>query len=413
MDVERLLDPPTFAGEVLSLPTFPYQSELLRDRSKRIIVCAGRQVGKSTAAAIKAIHFTVTNHHATTLIVSASARQSGLLFEKVRELITRSRVLKRSIRSQSATKIAFSNSSWIIALPCGRYGSTIRGYSADLCIIDEASFVPSEVIEMVVLPMLAATDGTCWMLSTPWGMDHTFYRAWTSDVWKRYHWPSNLSPLITESFLSEQRSLIGDERFRAEYMAEFVGDQDSFFPIGLLRRCVRDYHSSLEPGLRWGYDPGGRSSSAAIVALRRECEKCYVVFKKTLRNVPYVSVNALLAEFHREFPFERLVIDETGLGGPLCEHLKDLGVPVEGVKLTQERVSEIFSKLKIAMEEGRLFLPQDLELLNHLNAVIARPDSRGGFRFDKRPGTFDDLAYALALAYHNLNSGGKLYTISF
>jgi len=392
-----LLDPVAFAESILRFKPFPYQAQLLRDTAKRIVICAGRQVGKSTTIAVKAIHFAATNPGTTTLIVSATMRQSMLMFDKVLEFI-QSSPLRKSVRYQSRTRIKFSNGSWIIALPCGRYGHTLRGHTAHLIILDEAAFIPIEVIENVVFPMLATTDGYCWMLSTPWGTDHTFFRAFNSPDWSKHHWPSSVNPLIRPEFLEEQRKLIGEERFRIEYLAEFVSDEDSFFPITLLRSCVEDYEMRLEPGLTWGYDPGGKESLAAVVAVKWVGEKAYVMHVKTFKTDSYVEVDNYLADMHRQYPFNMLVFDRTGIGGPLEEHLRSLGLPLDPVTITANVAQEMMFNMKALLENRQLALPNNHELLNHLNAVTAEKSWSGKHLFRKRSGAYDDLAYALALA---------------
>jgi hypothetical protein len=143
-----------------------------------------------------------------------------LMFDKILDFIEAG-PLRRSVKYRTRTRVKFSNGSWIIALPSGRYGHTLRGHTAHLIILDEAAFIPIEVIENVVFPMLATTNGDCWMLSTPWGTDHTFYRAWNSPDWSKHHWPTSVNLLVSPQFLEEQKGLIGEERFRIEYLAEF------------------------------------------------------------------------------------------------------------------------------------------------------------------------------------------------
>ncbi|MEM2970480.1 MAG: hypothetical protein QXR63_06055 [Candidatus Bathyarchaeia archaeon] len=46
---------------------FPYQAELLRCQSKRIVGCWTRQTGKTTAITVKVIHSAFTNADAATL----------------------------------------------------------------------------------------------------------------------------------------------------------------------------------------------------------------------------------------------------------------------------------------------------------------------------------------------------------
>src|SRR3990170_8299181 len=89
-------DPVVFAKYVLGFHPLPYQEDILRNDSERLIAICGRQIGKSTTAAVKLIHFAATHPKTTSIIVSATLRQSMETFSKVRVLIESS-IVGRSI----------------------------------------------------------------------------------------------------------------------------------------------------------------------------------------------------------------------------------------------------------------------------------------------------------------------------
>ena len=379
------------------------------------MVCAGRQTGKSTIIAAKALHFAVTNPKVTVLIVSATLRQSILMFNKVLDYVNSTPLLKKSVREQTRTRIKFSNGSEIIALPCGRYGRTLRGHTAHLIICDEAAFMPEEVIAEVVLPMISTTNGFAWLLSTPWDQDHIFWKAYQSDSWSKHHWSTDMNPLVTKEFLEEQKKLIGEERFMIEYMAIPVEEKSSYFPMKLLRSCCEDYEIKPMRGGVAGYDPGGKDSQAAFIVLKKKGDKIYVVYQKAEKGRRYTDFNVEIADFHKRYPLSRLYVDMTGLGNPIIEHLEELLGKniVEGITLTDRKKEEVFTNLKLMFEQKKIMLPNDdYALLNALNAVTYERTRSGGYRFGQRKGTYDDLAYALALAaQHFKRRSGGIYVI--
>ena len=390
-------DPVKFAMDVLGFHPFDYQKDLLSDPSKRICACMGRQTGKSSTIAAKAIHFAATSKRKTILIVSATLRQSMLMFDKIIAFVDSSE-LANAVRHRTRTKVVFTNGSSITALPCGNDGGTLRGFTADVIILDEASFMPEQVITNVVMPMIATTKGYCWMLSTPWNKEHVFYRVFNDARWSKYHLPSSVNPLIDKEFLDEQREMIGEERFAMEYLAQFIDDSRSYFPVSLIRQCVSDDRSpELEGELFAGYDPGGKESYAALVVVRRMDDKLYMVYKKAEKGKPYTQFNVEIAELNGKHRF-KLMVDQTGLGNPIVEHLKELGIDVEGITLTDRTKEELLSNLRILMEQRKLWLPYDIELHNSINAIEFERTRTGSFKFYKRNGTYDDLGYALALA---------------
>ncbi|MCL5066773.1 MAG: hypothetical protein M1368_00265 [Thaumarchaeota archaeon] len=161
-----------------------------------------------------------------------------------------------------------------------------------------------------------------------------------------------------------------------------------------------------------GYDPGGMSDPAALVVVQRYKDPSgktlsyRVVFAKTFvrdklgKNVSnvYTQFTAKVADIHKDLHFNRLLVDSTGIGSPIVEHCKSLNLPVEGITFTQKTKEEILSNLKLLLEQGRMMLPENLELLSSLNCIEAERTRSGGHTFDHASGTHDDLGYALALA---------------
>ena len=416
-------DPVAFSEIVLDVTPFPYQAQFLRDGSKRIVVCAGRQVGKSFMTSARAIWYALTHKKTTTLIVSATLRQSMLMFEKIISMISSSPLVWKSVTYHTRTRVRFRNDAWIIALPCGPIGSTLRGYTAHQIIVDEAAFVPEEVISEVVLPMLATTNGIAILLSTPFDKAHVFYKAFTSPNWSKYHIPSSSNPMITKEFLDEQLELNGELVYAQEYSAEFVDDDRAYFPMPLLRSCVHvcdkiqciycrtlaDPETNLEQKPRKlyaGYDPGGKRDPSALVVVEKLSDKrLRVVLTKTRladkkedeENL-YTRFTVEISDLHQRIHFSRLMVDSTGLGSPIVEHCKSLGLPTEGVALTVASKEEILSGLRLLLEKKMLELPDNVTLLTNLNCIEADRTPVGRYVFSHTKGSHDDLAYALALA---------------
>ncbi len=404
--LKPLKDPVTFSENVLFFTPFPYQEKLLNDKSKRICACMGRQTGKSTTISAKAIHFAIMNSGTTTLIVSATLRQSILMFDKILSFLERNVLLTTYVRYRSRTRIKFKNESWVIALPCGVSGATLRGHTANLIILDEAAFIPEEVINNVTLPMLSTTDGSCWMLSTPYDREHVFYRTFNDPSWSVYHLPSSVNPLIKKEFLEEQRKLVGEINYKQEYEAQFVDDVNAYFPMTLIRPCIDPELSevyelkSYEEPTYAGYDPGGKQDPAALIVVTKNKDGYAVRYAKTWLNQEYATTDFAVVDICKAINVEKLFVDETGLGNPILEHLNEIYQKerVQGVFLTQKRKEEVLLNLKLLFEQKLIRIANDRELLANLNCITYERSHTGNYYFKHGQGTHDDLAYALALA---------------
>lgn len=238
--------PAFFAQRALNFTPFPYQEQLLNDPSSRIVACMGRQTGKTTTIATKAIHFAYSHKDATTLIISPSLRQSMIMFDKILTLLYSNTSLRASIVRKTRTIIQLSTGSKIIALPCSEH--MLRGYTANLAICDEASFIPESILTEIIFPMISTTKGAAILLSTPWDKNHFFYKAFLNPQYSTHKIPSSQNPLIPKEFLAEMKENMTSEAYMREYEAEFTEAATSYFQQELIRRAIEKAQEiNLEP----------------------------------------------------------------------------------------------------------------------------------------------------------------------
>lgn len=130
-------DPVFFCKTILGFTPYSYQEKLLQTESKRVVAVWGRQSGKTTCIAIKVTHFVYTKSNKTVLIISKGLRQSMIMFGVITNMILSNDVLSRSVTRITRTQVWLSNGSTIVALPCSSSGANLRGYTADMVVMDE------------------------------------------------------------------------------------------------------------------------------------------------------------------------------------------------------------------------------------------------------------------------------------
>lgn len=204
----------------------PWQAEVLRSPSKRILLNCSRQSGKSTVTSILAM-WTATYHPGSlTLCLSPTLRQSSELFHNVSRFYGIDPAIPS--KSESALKLELENGSRIVSLPGQE--QTIRGYAGvDLLIVDEAARVKDDLYYSV-RPMLAVSNGRLIALSTPWGNRGWFYEAWHStEAWQKWEIPASKCPRIKPEFLEEEKRVLGSYWYDQEYECQFLDSQTQVF----------------------------------------------------------------------------------------------------------------------------------------------------------------------------------------
>lgn len=248
LDMAMRFDRVAFSEQVDLTPD-PWQEQLLRSQSKRILINASRQSGKSQMSAVIGLHTAIYESDSPVLILSPSQRQSAECFKKVLNVYRSLEYLPPDAESdaESALRLELKNRSRIIALP-GKE-ATVRSFSGvKLLIIDEASRVPDELYQSV-RPMLAVSGGRIIVLSTPWGTRGFYWEAWKHrENWDYYEVPAEMCPRITPEFLQEEEENIGEYFFEQEYHCKFLDAQTAAFRSEDIARII---DRSIEP---WDFE---------------------------------------------------------------------------------------------------------------------------------------------------------------
>lgn len=216
-DAERARASPLSLAETIGFKPDPWQERLLCARGNVLLNCS-RQAGKSTGAALLVVYRALTDPGHLALLISPSLRQSGELFRKVRDFV--SRVPGLRLKEDNASSVVFPNDSRIVSLPSSE--NTIRGFSSVRTLIeDEAAFV-DDSLNIAVRPMVAVSGGQIILMSTPNGRRGHFFEAWNgTGPWHRERITCWDVPRIPREFLLEERRVMGD-LFKQEYECSFI-----------------------------------------------------------------------------------------------------------------------------------------------------------------------------------------------
>ena len=369
-----------------------WQREVL-DTDGNITIRSGRQVGKSEVISEKAVKLALDNPGTVTMIIAASQRQSGLLFEKVvAKLLELDDVVGEK---PTLTKVFLRNGSRIYCLPAGRTGYFIRGFTVDFLIADEAAFIP-ETVWLAVTPMLAVSSklrGFGWtiLLSTPFGRGGYYHDSFTNDDFRSFHVSSEDCKRIPAGFLRKEKLRMSKMEYRQEYLGEFTEEWNQFFPTKLIRQCMTfiewDKKKDGLPGANYylGQDLAryGGDEIAYVVVEEVKCRlkavKC--ITRDRMSTTHTVGETGVLDD---AWGFRRIFTDSGGLGGPVLDQLQEKlgrrrvvgldnstkGVQVEGeekrVKILKE---DLYSFTLMLMETGKLELISDLDLLRSMKSI--------------------------------------------
>ncbi len=238
-DLRHALGPAVWAEEALGLELDPWQRDVIRSPGKRDLLNVTRQGGKSTVAAVLALHQALYRPNSLTLLVSPSLRQSSELFRKVTDL--RAQLPAQPVLSEdNRLSLAVAGGGRIVSLPGSE--ATVRGFSgASLIVEDEAARV-DDALYMAVRPMLATSGGRLILMSTPFGKRGHYWKEWSEgSTWQRTEIPATKVPRISADFLEEEKNSMGLWWFEQEYLCQFKEATDSVFTHDEITRMFSDH----------------------------------------------------------------------------------------------------------------------------------------------------------------------------
>ena len=158
---------------------------------------------------------------------------------------------------------------------------------------------------------------------------------------------------------------------------------------------VEDYYVGVDLGQK-------RDHSVVAVILKKNGQITLVHMKRFALGTEYQAVIEYMKLVGERFRNVRAYyIDQTGVGEAFPENARRAGVKnVKGIELSLPRKSDVMTQMKQVMEQKRLHIPRDRELIIEMNAEIAKLTEAGKTKFHHRSGTHDDRLWALALAIY-------------
>jgi phage FluMu gp28-like protein len=388
----------------------PGQREfLLNEASTKVLAC-GRRWGKTDACAASVVAALHRDHPTRHLLLAPTAAQAGLLFERVVSMLgmlypeeSNAFAVKRSPHA----KLTFGEH--VVNARSGHVGRSLRGDQATHIVVDEAAYVPEELITEVAMPMLATTEGQLTLISTPHGKNHfwkffRFGQRGEHGVWSKQA-PSRESPYVSRRFLQAQRQLVSERAFRVEYEAEFVDAAGRVFRSVAVDACLvpklpAEVRGSVAIGVDWARY--GDYTAVAVLVGHREAGVLTELHK--FHGVSWVESVRRVADILSRHPGARVICDATGVGDPVLEMLRRAAPKsaVEGLVLTASNKQELIDALAWAFEKQALRMTPDPDLIRELEHFEATPSASGHSKLAATGGYHDDLVTALALAVRGL-----------
>ena len=381
----------------------PWQKEFLQDNRRRLLLLIHRQGGKSTVVSIKAVHRALFRDNQTVLLFSPTQRQSSELFYTVRKMIKSVPEYEAELVVDNVTSLELRNGSRIISLPGTNWN--IRGYHADLVIIDEAAGVDDKVFA-AVSPMLLTTNGQFILVSTPDKKVGEFYKAYVSDIWSKYVVRASENPRMQTSdkliFLQTELVDRGSRIYNQEYECEFLDDMD----VGRVKRGWWSFYNiddlsklrSKSSDIYISWDTASKIKelndfSVATVWLR--IRDHHYLLEMICEKMLFPDLVKTAINLNNKYRPTLNLIEDKSSGTALIQqlHTQRLNMPIKPMDPGDMDKGQRLDMATPLIEGGQVFLPASI-IMNGQNEVLI-PTSTAGAVMDNMAqfpmGEHDDI----------------------
>lgn len=362
------------------------------------------------------------------IIVCPDLRLAGQAFRYITGAIDESHALTQRQRSRTTTSVTIirddGHEVTIECLPASRGGSAIRGRSMVGALLDEAAFFRDESYTVndaelykAALPRIVP-GGQLLVSSTPWAEAGLLYDLFKANYGEpksciAVKAPTRLMRTDDPAILRMvQRETERDpENAEREYEAEFMTRGAGLFFDGVaIDQAVEEYplpQPKTRRRVSVAVDAAFVKDASALAVVGLDDEDRLRVLAldeiKPAKGSPLQpsQVVARWAEIAKRYGVRKVCADGH-YREALREHLGTHRIGLEPSPEGQKGKRLMYERTKEAMNEGRLVLPNDRELLRQLREVIAVPSAGGGLsiRSPRKRGSHGDLVSALVAAVY-------------
>lgn len=260
------------------------------------------------------------------------------------------------------------------------------GYTIDLLIADEAAFIPEEVWNSVI-PALAITRGSIWLLSTPFCKKGYYYECFKDDTFTKFHESSEDCLRKDEKFLAHKKKTLTKAQYSQMYLGLFVDELKQFFSDDLISKCcigkrgVRN--SKYDCYLGVDIARMGEDESTFEIIEKRDDNLIHIENVVTTKTLTTDTTMKIL-ELNDKYDFKQIFIDAYALGVGVFDQLLTLDKTKRKViainhyarpldkeekkklKITKE---DIYTNLLRLMESHKIIILDDNDIKASLKSV--------------------------------------------
>lgn len=393
-----------------------YQLAFLNDTSQLVCIVKSRQIGASEGLGYLGPHECGRAPNTNVYYVSTNFKKSKDLLAKAVKwaraiaLIGGPAVKSAlTITSINNSRVTFANGSKMEALPCK--AASVRGETG-IIILDEVDHYANlwDIYAGIAPAITSSPDLRLIASTTPLGEDGLTYKVFNDPAfgagWSKHR--VTVYDAVADGHnaaVLNLRNQYTSDAWAQEFECAWVSDRDRYFSNDLLRAC-----GAIEPpsdgASALGLDIGRTRDRSAWAEVMRDTRLAGLVdYDELPQGMPHneqldVFRSLITARSAPRRP--HVMVDARGEGSGTYDHLRaEFGNAVQPFKATAALYEQAIPALKLAMEQGEFYLPNDPQVHSAFSRLQKTITVGGNVSFKAaRDGSgHADLFYSTLMAF--------------
>lgn len=265
-------------------------------------------------------------------------------------------------------------------------------------VFSEYSLMKPEVWTLIS-PILAENDGWAVFIFTPRGQNHAYKllsRAQKSKKWYVEILPVSYTKALSQDLLEDEKMNMTMEYFEQEYECSFTENATAVF---------KNIESRTYPHQEWKENPNTIYQLGVDLAKVNDFTVItpfdYSSFRvgpqDSFNQIDYTLQKAKIEAAYLRYNRGRVVLDSTN-NQSVSDDLLNNGINVVPFTFTQKSRNELLVNLQILLEQNKIQIPDDPELIEQLEAAVWEIMPSGQSKVVVPEPMHDDRMFSLALA---------------
>ena len=374
---------------------------------KVAVIKSCRQTGKSFFNTLMLTQEAL-RRKCTSVYIAPTLDQARTIFKQISSSC---RLLIDSFNNSILT-LVFKNGSQIL-FKSSQQKEALRGFTVSgLLILDECAYLDDETI-YTVLPFTNVYRAPIIITSTPFTMSGYFFQMFQlgqdgqQENVRTFDWASEKE---IERFLTPERKefykvTMSRNKFKTEVLGEFLTDDGLLFTN--ISACINNEPDTTAGqqahlGIDFGTGQEGDYTVICVINARGQ-----LIDMQRINNLtPMAQVDWLakiINELGNKYVIRGIIAEQNRIGPVDIDALRNkIKYQITNFVTSNGSKQDLVTSLQIALEQEKINLLENIELLNELRSYEAQitPNSKI-IKYNGKSGTHDDCVMALMFAWHS------------